>query len=40
MQMAWFCMVSPFVEIYRRGLKVNAEKSKVRVLGQEEGLEC
>ena len=30
-----------FVEVYRkRGLKVNAGKSKVMVFGGEEGLEC
>ena len=29
-----------FVEVCRRGLKVNADKSKVMVLGGEEGLEC
>ena len=28
-----------FVEVCRRGLKVNAGKSKVMVLGREEGLE-
>ena len=33
-------MVECFVDIYRRrGLKVNADKSKVIVLGGEEGLE-
>ena len=32
-------MVSRFVEVCRRGLKVNAGKSKVLVLGGEEGLE-
>ena len=30
-----------FVEVFRRrGLKINAGKSKVMVLGREEGLEC
>ena len=29
-----------FVEVCRRGLKVNAGKSKVMVLNGEEGLEC
>ena len=30
-----------FVEVSKsRGLKVNADKSKVMVLGEEEGLEC
>ena len=34
-------MVDPFVEVCRRrGLKVNADKSKMLVLGGEEGLEC
>ena len=34
-------MVEHFVEVCRRrGLKVNAGKSKVMVLGWEEGLEC
>ena len=34
-------MVGHFVEVCRRrGLKVNACKSKVMVLGEEEGLEC
>ena len=34
-------MVGYFVEVFkRRGLKVNAGKSKVIVLGGEEGLEC
>ena len=34
-------MVGCFVEVYRRrGLKVNADKSKVMVLGGEEELEC
>ena len=34
-------MVGHFVEVYRRrGLKVNAGKSKVMVLGWEEGLGC
>ena len=30
-----------FVEVYRKsGLKINAGKSKVKLLGEEEGLEC
>ena len=29
-----------FVEVCRRGLKFNADKSKVMVLGGEEGLVC
>ena len=34
-------MVGQFVEVYRRrGLKVNAGKSKVMVMNEEEGLEC
>ena len=34
-------MVGCFVEVHRRDLKVNANKSKVMVLGVEEGgLEC
>ena len=34
-------MVGRFAEVCRRrGLKVNAGKSKVMVLGGEEGLEC
>ena len=34
-------MVGHFAEVYRRrGLKVNASKSKVIMLGVEEGLEC
>ena len=33
-------MVGCFVEVYRKGLKVNAGKSKVMVLGGEERLEC
>ena len=33
-------MVKHFVELYRRGLNVIAGKSKVMVLGGEEGLEC
>ena len=47
--MTWFCvrvgeelrgMVGHFVEVCsRRGLKVNAGKSKVMMLGGEEGLE-
>ena len=51
MQMTWFCVVSRkedlraivgrFIEVCkRRGLKVNASKSKVILLGGEEGLEC
>ena len=50
MQITWFCgeseeylrvMVGRFVEACRiRGLKVNAAKSKMMVLGGEEGLEC
>ena len=32
-------MVGCFVEVCRRGLKINAGKSKVMVLGGEEGLE-
>ena len=32
-------MVGSFVEVCRRGLKVNADKSKVKVLGGVEGLE-
>ena len=50
MQRTWFCgeseedlraMVVRFVEVCRRrGLKVNAGKSKVVVLSGEEGLEC
>ena len=48
MQMTLFCvtsqrdlraMVGSFVEVCRSGLKVNAGKSKVMVLGGEEGLE-
>ena len=49
MQMTWFCgeseedlrvMVGQFAEVCRRrGLKVNAAKSKVMVLNGEEGLE-
>ena len=31
-------MVGQFAEIFRRGLKVNAGKSKVMVLNGEEGL--
>ena len=34
---AW---VGRFLEVCRRGLKVNVGKSKVMVLGGEEGLEC
>ena len=33
-------LVGHFAEIYRRGLKVNADKSKVMVLGGEEELVC
>ena len=34
-------MVEHFLKVYkRRGLKVNADKSKVMVLGEEEELEC
>ena len=33
-------MVGRFVEMCRRGLKVNAGKSKVMVMNWEEGLEC
>ena len=33
-------MVGCFFEVYRRGLKVNAGKSKVMVLNGEDGLEC
>ena len=33
-------MVVSFVEVCRRGLKVNADKSKVMVLGGEDGVEC
>ena len=33
-------MVGRLVEVCRRGLKVNAGKSKAMVLGVEEGLEC
>ena len=50
MQITWFCgeseeylrvTVGRFVEACRiRGLKVNAAKSKMMVLGGEEGLEC
>ena len=49
MRMTWLCgeseedlraMVGRFVEVCRRGLKVNAGKSKVMVLNGEEGLEC
>ena len=45
MQMTWFCgdlraMVGRLAEVCRRGLKVNAGKSKVMVLNGEEGLEC
>ena len=33
-------MVGWFAEVCRRGLKVNAGRSKVMVLNGEEGLEC
>ena len=33
-------MVGHFVEVCRRSLKVNADKSKVIVLNEEEGLKC
>ena len=33
-------IVGRFIEVCRRGLKVNASKSKVMVLNEEEGLEC
>ena len=34
-------MLGLFVEVYRRrGLKVNADETKVMVLNEEEGLEC
>ena len=33
-------MVGGFAEVFRRGLKINAGKSKVLVLSEEEGLEC
>ena len=33
-------MVGCFVEVCRRGLQLNAGKSKVMVLGGEEGVEC
>ena len=33
-------MVGHFAKVYRRGLKVNAVKTKVMVLNGEEGLEC
>ena len=33
-------LVGRFVEVYGRSLKVNAGKSRVRVLGGEEGFEC
>ena len=33
-------MVGSFVEVRRRGLKINAVKSKVMVLNGGEGLEC
>ena len=33
-------IVGHFIEVCRRGLEVNAGKSKVMLLGGEEGLEC
>ena len=48
MQMTWFCgeseeepraIVGRFIEMRRRSLKVNASKSKVTLLSEEEGLE-
>ena len=33
-------MVGDFVGVCRRGLKVNAAKSKIMMLGGEKGLEC
>ena len=43
MQMTWFCVVSEvgrFFEVCKVwGLKINASKSKVMMLGREEGLE-
>ena len=33
-------MTEGFVEVCRRRLKVNTGKSKVRVLNEEEGLDC
>ena len=33
-------MVGRFLEVCRRGLKVNVDKSKVMVLSGEEGSEC
>ena len=33
-------MVGRFVEVCRRGLKVNTDRSKVMVLNEEYGLEC
>ena len=33
-------MVVRFVEVCRRGLKVNAGKSEMMMLGEEEGVEC
>ena len=33
-------MVEQFAEVCRRGLKVNAGKSKVMILNGEKGLEC
>ena len=50
MHMTWFCVeseedlravVGHFAEVCRRrGLKLNAGKSKMKVLDGEEGLEC
>ena len=49
MKRTWFYVASRrktlgrlgrLLEVFRRGLKVNAGKSKVIVLGREEGLEC
>ena len=50
LEMIWFCMASweknlgamvgHFDEVYRRGLKINADKSKVMVLNGEKGMEC
>ena len=41
MQMSWKVMVGHFVEVCRRrGLKVNADKRNVMVLGGKEGLGC
>ena len=33
-------MVERFIEVCRRGLKVNAGKNKVMVMNGEDGLEC